>query len=158
MQPAKGGFTLVELLVVIAIIGMLSTLSAVALMFARNQAKITKAQHDIDTIVTAIKVLETDSGYWPGHVSVDVPVTATGSETWDLSTTAAGLVQTNGTYANWNGPYIGKMPTDPWGHNYFFDPYYNPVSGSGRAVVGSFGPNGVGQNVYDSDNIYKILR
>jgi general secretion pathway protein G len=154
--PHVSAFTLIELLVVIAIIGVLATLSAVAYTAARNQAKVAKAQHDVDTIVTALKTLESDTGYWPGHKTVDQVAASHGSEVWDLSTGAAGLVQTDGGYSNWNGPYIGKMPVDPWGHNYFFDPDYT-VNSVGHVVIGSFGPNGVGQNVYDSDNIYKII-
>jgi hypothetical protein len=49
------------------------------------------------------------------------------------------------------------IPLDPWGHPYFFDTDYDidPSGGvTNAAVIGSFGPNGVGQNVYDSDNIY----
>ena len=156
MQPAKNGFTLVELLVVIAIIGVLATLGTAAYSGARNQARTAKAKHDIDTIVTAVKMLESDTGYWPGRQTVDQTAASHGSEIWDLSTPAAGLVQTDGHYSNWNGPYIGTMPIDPWGHKYFYDPDYT-VGTTKHVVIGSFGPNGVGQNVYDSDNVYKIM-
>ncbi len=77
-------------------------------------------------------------------------------EVWDLNSTQAGLVATNGGFPNWNGPIIDSVPKDPWGSDYFFDPDYK-IGGVNYAVVGSFGPNKVGQNVYDSDDIYLIL-
>jgi len=50
-----------------------------------------------------------------------------------------------------------SIPQDPWGNNYFFDTDYD-VNGVGtRAVVGSYGPNGVGNNLYDSDDIYYVV-
>lgn len=151
------GFTLVELLVVISIIGILSVIAMAALSFARGQARIAKARHDVDTLVTAVKSLEADTGFWPGHQEVD-ELTETGSnEIWDLSVQEAGLVDTDGLFGGWNGPYIGTIPLDPWGNNYFWDSDYE-LDGRDHVVVGSFGPNGVGQNLYDSDDIVKVLR
>ena len=51
------------------------------------------------------------------------------------------------------------LPTsrkDPWGSDYFFDPDYR-INGVMWPVVGSFGPNRVGPNQYDSDDIYYIV-
>lgn len=156
MHRHQRAFTLVELLVTIAIIGVLSTLATISVTYARNRAKIVKAQHDVDTLVTAAKMLETDTGYWPLHQTVDEVTTAGTNEAWDLSAPAVGLVATDGGYPRWNGPYIGRIPTDPWGHAYFYDSDYR-ISGINRVVIGSFGPNGVGPNLYDSDDIIKIL-
>ncbi|MEK7546437.1 MAG: type II secretion system protein GspG [Patescibacteria group bacterium] len=151
------GFTLVELLVVIAIIGILSTLAVAAVQFARGAAKIAQAKHDVDAIVLALKQLETDTGQWPRHQSVDA-VTAVGTnEVWDLNASDAGIAATDGNFPNWNGPYMATVKRDPWGNHYFYDSDYI-LSGDTRVVVGSFGPNGVGQNVYDADNIIKYLR
>jgi hypothetical protein len=57
------------------------------------------------------------------------------------------------------------IPLDPWGNPYFLDTDYqvdangNPCQSSCTevAALGSFGPNGVGQNVYDSDDIILIV-
>jgi general secretion pathway protein G len=150
-------FTLVELLVVISIIGILSTLAVVAVNAARKAAKIAKAQHDIDTIVLALKELENDTGEWPGHQKVDVTTTAGNNEIWDLNAPEAGISATDGNFVGWQGPYMVSVPLDPWGHPYFYDSDYI-VGGDNKVVIGSFGPNGVGQNLYDSDDIIKILR
>jgi hypothetical protein len=40
--------------------------------------------------------------------------------------------------------------------DYFFDPDYY-IGGVKYPVLGSFGPNKVGKNVYDSDDVYLVL-
>jgi len=75
---------------------------------------------------------------------------------WDLNAANAGLVATNGGFPNWDGPYMQSVPKDPWGSDYFFDLDYR-IDGKDFAVVGSFGPNKVGKNLYDSDDIILIL-
>ena len=81
------------------------------------------------------------------------------NELWDLSAQEAGLTQTDGLFSGWKGPYLNSAPIDPWGNNYFFDTDYDIGSSTPVwvAVIGSFGPNGVGQNVFDSDDIIRIL-
>ncbi|PIS04616.1 MAG: hypothetical protein COT81_05470 [Candidatus Buchananbacteria bacterium CG10_big_fil_rev_8_21_14_0_10_42_9] len=157
----KGGFSLVELLVVIAIIGLLATIAIVATNIARRKAMVTRAQAEVRQIVTAIALLENDSGEWPGHKTIeDVESGGSGNEIWDLNVDLAGIAGTDGNFSGWDGPYMNSVPLDPWGNNYFFDTDYDIDPGAGQkwaAVVGSFGPNGVGQNVYDSDNIFLVL-
>lgn len=154
---SRPAFSLIEILVVIAIIGILSTIGLIAFRSAREAARIAKARHEVDALVTAIKTLEADTGQWPEHQTVDAVNAGSSNEVWDLSSADSGLVTTDGNFPNWNGPYMQAIPLDPWGNRYFMDTDYQ-VNGSEVVVVGSFGPNGVGQNVYDSDNIYKILR
>ncbi len=156
-RSSTRAFTLIELLVVIAIIGILSTLAMVAVNSARRSAKITKAQYDIDTLTTAVKQLENDTDEWPGHQTIDVVTTVGANEFWDLSAPQVGIVATDGSFPNWRGPYMIAIPDDPWGNPYFWDSDY-VVNGEDRVVIGSFGPNGVGQNAYDADDIIKILR
>lgn len=150
------GFTLLEVLVVTTIIGVLASLGMVYYRSAQDEAKITKAQSDIDAIHNAIGQLMIDTAQWPGHQTPEVVSAGSGNELWDLSTGEAGIIATDGNYLNWNGPYMPRLPEDPWGNAYFFDTDYE-VGGNSVPVVGSFGPNGVGQNLYDSDDIIKIV-
>ena len=179
------GFTLIELLVVLAIIGLLATLGIAAVKYARERAKIAKAQHDMAELYTAISVLANDTNEWPGHQSVNAINAAGNNEICDedinsntctikLSDQAAGLVDTDGNFGGWNGPYIHKIPLDPWGREYFFDTDYlidinddpNGCGGGGptnAVVIGSYGPDEAGvptgatPGSYGCDVIINIL-
>lgn len=166
------GFTLVELLVVIAIIGILSTLTVAAFQYARLQAKIGKATSDINEIYKAIVILSNDTGVWPGNQPADALNVSNGNEicgdscSFGLSDAQAAITASDGS-ENWSGPYMVQMPLDPWDHQYFFDTDYRvttynlPCDGGGgcvdAVVVGSYGPNGSGNNLYNDDDIIKIL-
>ncbi len=150
-----------ELLVVIAIIGLLGSYVVASMNEARGKARIAKAQDQISEIRKAIAQLVIDTGEWPGHKSVEeIESGVGGNELWDLNVPLAGIVATDGNYANWNGPYLQSVPADPWGNNYFLDTDYDVEPGAGEkwaAILGSFGPNGVGQNLYDSDDVILLL-
>jgi general secretion pathway protein G len=151
------GFTLVELLIVISIIGILSAIAVPAIQKYIERGRIAKARGDIDMIHKAIILLELDTGLWPGPQPPSAVFTGgSTNEIWNLAAPGAGLLATNGSFPNWKGPYMPSIPKDPWGNNYFFDSDYT-VNGKKRVVIGSFGPNGVGPNVYDSDDVIKII-
>ena len=44
------------------------------------------------------------------------------AERWNISPAHCGLMDTDGSYADWKGPYYGGETIDPWGNPYFFDP------------------------------------
>jgi len=148
-----GGFTLIELIVVIAIIGLLVAIAIPQFSSYRDKARIALVRADLRNIQRAMEMLASDTEKWPGPNSVGVTAN---QEVWDLNLSNAGLVAATGGFTDWNGPYVQFVPKNPWGSDYFLDPDYR-ISGIDYAVVGSFGPNKVGQNVYDSDDIYLIL-
>ncbi len=148
-----GGFTLLEIIVTVTIIAILAAIAIPAYSSYREKAKIAMTRSELRNFLHAITMLENDTEQWPGPN----PVGSTADpEVWDLNSPQAGLVATNGEFSKWNGPYVQSVPKDPWGSDYFFDPDYN-IGGVNYAVVGSFGSNKVGRNVYDSDDIYLIL-
>lgn len=155
------GFTLLEILMVIGIIGLLASMILVSMNNARNSARVVKARAEVSNIRKAIAMLEDDSSEWPGHKTIDdIESGASGNELWDLTLPMAGIMATDGGFQNWSGPYMASIPLDPWGNPYFFDTDYDidPTAGTRwAAVIGSFGPNGAGQNVYDEDNIIEVL-
>jgi len=65
MNKNKQGFTLIELLVVVAIIGLLSTLSIVALNNARARARDARRVADIKQIQTALELYYNDNSSYP---------------------------------------------------------------------------------------------
>lgn len=65
MRKEKSGFTLIELLVVIAIIGLLSTLSILALNQARARARDAKRVSDVRQIQTAVEMYYNAAGHYP---------------------------------------------------------------------------------------------
>lgn len=91
MKNNKPGFTLIELLVVIAIIGLLSTLSILALNTARARARDAKRVADVKQIQTALEMYYNDTGDYPGQASI-TPGAPIGSA---------------------NGTFLRQIPTPP---------------------------------------------
>jgi general secretion pathway protein G len=135
------------------IIGILAAIAVPAFMDYREKARIAVAKQDLRHIQIAIEALAADSEKWPGPNTIGQTADI---EVWNLNAAAAGLVTANASFPNWKGPYLQTVPKDPWGMDYFFDPDYR-VGGTDYAVIGSFGPNKVGKNVYDSDDVVRIL-
>ena len=153
----RSGWTLVEIILVMSLVALVGSIATVSVTRAITRTRKKQAEAQLQIIAAAVRQLVWDTGKWPGHV-LDRSHSGTeiNTELWDLTTAAAGLLRTDGQFANWKGPYLDEIPLDPWGQPYFFDPDYQ-VKGQNRIVVGSFGPNKVGPNVYDADDIYVIL-
>ena len=83
MKNNKKGFTLIELLVVIAIIGLLSTLSVLALNSARARARDAKRIADVKQIQTALEMYYNDMNTYPTTAS---------------TTPGSPIASSNGTY------------------------------------------------------------
>ncbi|MEN8254950.1 MAG: prepilin-type N-terminal cleavage/methylation domain-containing protein [Verrucomicrobiota bacterium] len=150
----RNGFTLVEIAVVVALVGLLVALGSMAIMKGVNNSRIKNSQAELEVLSAAVLQLAWDTGRWPNGEPRNIVSSA---EMWDISPDACGLMGNDGSFGNnWKGPYYDGSIQDQWGNPYFFDPDYSTTNGT-RVVVGSFGPNGKGPNLYDSDDVYVLL-
>ena len=120
----QDGFTLIEIMVVILIIGLLALMVVPRLRGVADRAKRTKAQADIQELKQALDRYYLDNGSYP---TTDQGLQAL------VNPPTAGRVPSN--YEQ--GGYIEKLPSDPWGNQYFYQ-----SDGSSYALK-SFGPDGV---------------
>ena len=102
MKKNTKGFTLIELLVVIAIIGLLATLSVVALNTARAKARDARRQADIKQIQTGLELYFTDKNDYPAGTS-----TAINAANYSLSLTNGIGTTSSGTV------YMSNVPSAP---------------------------------------------
>lgn len=166
-NKTKKGFTLIELLVVIAIIGVLAAIVSVSVTAAREKAKEVKTQEDLNRFLLAMELLHHDTGYYPNLITENPCVQEFVDNEIYLNDCAAGISCNDGSFVGWDGPYIATIPKDSWGNDYLFDSdytCYEAINGcegisSGtevRALV-SYGPDGIGLNVYNDDDIILVM-
>jgi general secretion pathway protein G len=122
-RQLEAGFTLIELMVVILIIGLLATIVVQNLRSATDRAKRVKAQADIAQLKSGLDRFYLDAGGYP---------------TTDQGLPALVTAPTSGNVPHdWQGPYIEKIPPDPWGNPYFYQ------SDGSTYILKSFGADGV---------------
>ena len=99
---ARHAFTLLEVLVTIAIIGLLATLAIMNLGGVHRRAEETAARLMVnETMKTALQTYRFSMG--------ELPSTAEG---------LPALLTAPGAKSKWSGPYIERLPPDPWGEPY----------------------------------------
>lgn len=100
-------FTLIEIMLVVIIIAALSAMVVPRLVGRSDQAKVKVAHTDIDAhLKTALKLYELDNGVFP--------TSNQGLKALRTKPTSSPIA------SGWNGPYIEKEPTDPWGSPYVY--------------------------------------
>ena len=132
----EAGFTMIELLVVMVILGLLAALVAPNFVNQGAKARVKTARLQIANIATALDALALDTGRYPSgqeglRALLDQP---SGMDMWD-------------------GPYLKKLPKDPWNHDYL---YRGPSGGNDYEILsygadGSPGGDGDGADISNLD-------
>lgn len=119
----KKAFTLIELMLVVIILGILVAMVVPRLVGRGEQARKQAAEADIKSnIALALDLYELDNGAYPEKLE-------------DL------LKDPGESKApNWNGPYLKRKATDPWGREYN---YKAPGTHNKDYDLFSYGPDGV---------------
>ena len=99
----QAGFTLIEIMVVVVILGMLAAIVAPNVISRIDDAAITRAKQDIRGIESALKLYYMDNSRYP---STNLGLEALVEQPNDQSV------------RNWRGPYLDKLPRDPWNNPY----------------------------------------
>ncbi|MEX8494820.1 type II secretion system major pseudopilin GspG [Sphaerotilus sp.] len=122
-HAAQRGFTLIELMVVLVIIGVLASLIVPSVLDRVDEAKVTAARTDVNSLMEALKRYRLDNQRYP---------------TSEQGLQALVTKPTTGPIPpNWK-PCLDKLPNDPWGRAY---QYANPGV-KGPIDVFSYGADG----------------
>jgi general secretion pathway protein G len=98
------GFTLIEIMVVVIIIGLLAAVIVPSVLKRVDDAKVTKAKEDIQSLETALTLYYVDNSKYP---------------TSEQGLGALVQQPTDPTIKNWKpGGYIERVSKDPWGNDY----------------------------------------
>ena len=108
-ERKEQGFTLIEILIVIVILSILAWQLAPRIMGKPEEAKQVKAQMDIGTLETTLKMYKLDNGFYPSteqglQALVEPPTIGRPAPKWR------------------EGGYLEKrrVPKDPWGYDYIY--------------------------------------
>jgi general secretion pathway protein G len=104
-RAASRGFTLIELMVVLVIIGVLASLVVPSVLDRVDEAKVTAARTDVNSLMEALKRYRLDNQRYP--------TSEQGLQSLVAKPTAGPIPP------NWK-PTLDKLPNDPWGRPYQF--------------------------------------
>ena len=158
----KYGFTLIELLIVVAIIGLLATISILALNSARAKARDAKRTADIYQISQAMMMYYDANGKFPTSSSVICLGFNDGENCWG-DASLLGSTSFNSALK----PYINALPKDPsynqrtQGNGYIYIPsnqsvaYHCSASNSNGHLILWYPDSKTGSSFPDSDCLGK---
>lgn len=103
----QSGFTLIEIMVVVVILGVLGALIVPNIIGAPEEARVTAAKSDIQSIGSALEMYRLNNSIYP---STDQGLDALVEE-------PSGFPEPR----KWGpDPYLKKVPVDPWGEPYYY--------------------------------------
>ncbi len=120
-RRSERGFTMIEILVVMVILGLLAALVAPNFFGQAEKARVKAARLQISSLGTALQALALDTGRYP-----------------NAQEGLGALLDPPSGMDMWDGPYIKKIPKDPWNHDYV----YRGGSGDAEYEIMSYGSDG----------------
>lgn len=135
-HAAQHAFTLVEMLLVLVILAVLAAIVIPKMSGRSQQAKVTAASSQINSIELALDAYEVDTGaYLQGSGGL------------------GSLVDEPNGARNWKGPYLKKgVPLDPWGNDYIYTyPGKNNPKGYDMSSNGPDGRSGGDDDITNWD-------
>jgi general secretion pathway protein G len=98
------GFTLIEIMVVVIIIGLLAAVIVPSVISKVDEARVTKAKADIQSLETALTMFRLDNSKYP---------------TTDQGLQSLVVQPTDPSIRHWRiGGYLQHVSKDPWGNDY----------------------------------------
>lgn len=176
MSKEPHGFTLIEVIVVVSIIAVLAMMITPLIDRHLNDARITRAASEAQTIATAMLNFNKDTGKWPIFQLPATNITTTSAifttlyspgtyptpsvdaASWAPATAARGPIRdqlefnqplygTSGKFA-WRGPYVTNAGEDPFGNAYVINASNLAFGATSAAFVLSAGPDGTIQTTF----------
>lgn len=140
------GLTLVEMVIVAGVIVILCSIAVVGYMHFRDRARIAVMYSDIRLVKLAASRFNQDLGFFPLEVGAGVDPGLVSKYGWQdgAHSGAWETADANGMLDRWNGPYLKKWRTNPWGGHYDWENYppgYENMGISGGAVFLSLKPD-----------------
>lgn len=99
----QAGFTMIEILVVMMILGLLAALVAPNIFGQASKARVKVARLQIANLGTALDAMALDTGRYPS-----------------ASEGLGALLDSPSGMDMWDGPYLKKLPKDPWNNDYVY--------------------------------------
>jgi general secretion pathway protein G len=120
-RRSERGFTMIEILVVMVILGLLAALVAPNFFGQAEKARVKAARLQIANLGTALDAMALDTGRYP-----------------NAQEGLSALLDPPSGMDMWDGPYLKKLPRDPWNHEYV----YRGGQGNDEYEILSYGADG----------------